>query len=344
MKKVLAWLCVIIGIVLLVSSSSASIILRIWKWNTAHLQTNAWYGKYSSKWGDLARMSELDSIAQFEEAKSYTSVKPEDNGNKNLALYILGDSHTEDIPASAYVNTATYCQGRSLAYTLDPGKKNILILETTERFVLAIYKDTEVFDALKRKGTTPPVNIYVKDVAKNYSRVINKNLNYLLFDYNMPISVQRAKAEMTYRLFARGSGDVAVSKNGRYLFFRPTISPFATTSSYFPVDDNTISNVVANLNTIYQHYKNEGFSEVYLTVIPNPATILQPQGYNNLIPRITNDPALKMPCIDIYHTFKNAPNPSALYRAGDTHWNGYGTSIWLDAVNAELRKQSASGK
>ena len=340
MKKVFAWICAITGLALLASASSWPVMSKVLQWNRAHIFNTKWYGKHYSEWGDLVNMCLLDGVSKYREPKAYVFVKPTDNGNKNIDLYLFGDSHTEDVPGYAFANINTYHYGRTIAYTLDPAKKSILLLEVSERSLLSLYHNTEIFDALRKKDDHPIKAVRGGDGKKNYSLVVNKNLDYLLFDYNFINAIRRCKSEMNYSVFGRASGDVAISDNGNYLFFKPTIVPFGMFSSYAAVSENTVNEVVANLNTIYDHYKKEGFAEVYISIIPNPVTLLQPKGYNNLIPRIRDNPSLKIPYLDIYNIFKSNSNPSTLYRVGDTHWNNNGMQIWLNVVNAELRKKS----
>lgn len=340
MKKVFAWICALAGLALLAGSSSWPVISRVRQWNNKHLPGNVWYGKYNSEWGDMARMSLLDGVSKFQELKDYKFTPAADNGNKNIDLYLLGDSYVEDIPGYAFANTDAYYYGRGLVYSLNPAKKNILIIQTTERFALSLFYKNEIYDRLKQKGDPHPLNILGNEEKKNYSRVINKNLDYLLFDYNFINAMRRGKAEMNYSVFGRATGDVVLSDDGDHLFFRPTVLPDGIYSSYAPLADSTVMQTVANMNKIYDHYRQEGFAEVYFSIIPNPATILQPDGYNCLIQRIQLNPSLKAPYINVYDIFKRSNNPTLLYRVGDTHWNNNGMQIWLGIVNEELRKKS----
>ena len=169
---------------------------------------------------------------------------------------------------------------------------------------------------------------------------INQNLEYHLFNYNFMIFPRQAKAALNYILFSRASGDVVISDDGSYLFFKPTVAQNGRCSSYSRLLKSETDSIVASLDTLYDRYKQAGFAEVYFSPIPNAATILQPEGYNNLIPAIQNDPKMKMPVIDIYDVFKAYKAPGALYRAGDTHWSNTGTQMWLQLVNTMLRTQS----
>jgi hypothetical protein len=70
---------------------------------------------------------------------------------------------------------------------------------------------------------------------------------------------------------------------------------------------------------------------VYLSIIPNTASVVQPEGYNNLIPLIQTDPRLKIKVIDSY--FMLGATPDSFFYRGDTHWNLHGKQKWVDKVN-----------
>jgi hypothetical protein len=360
MKKIAAYMCVMIGLVILVVSSSSSLSNRIWMWNNRHALTDAWWGKHNSKGGGLTAMAYLDDIKKFEEPKYYHFDTPADNGVKNIDLYVWGDSYTEDVPGYAFANTHAYHYKNyvnGMTYSLDTSKINILIFEVSERLLLDRYDNYSIFDRLKKQEVSEPASTSAEsqpsakgDEApkpktrfafnKNFSPVINKNLEYLIFDYNFINRVRRFKADMNYQLYNRASGDVAISENGKYIFYKPTIMPNGSYSIYRPFSDEELSGLVHILDDIYEHYKKEGFTEIYFSPIPNTASVLQPEGYNGLIPRIQKNPAMKIPCFDVFTIFKNAQQPEKFFQTGDTHWNNNGMQVWLGLVNNELRKKS----
>lgn len=316
--------------------------------------------------GDLVKLSFLDDIRKFWELKDYRFDKAPDTGKKNIDLYLYGDSYTEDMPDSIFAGVYAYHYGnklKGLKYTLDTARRNVLVVEITERLALETYSGTGIYDILKSNeprnvpqtiatttapatvAATAPVPVKKRStlnlVSKtNFSQIINTNLEYVLFDYKCINKVRQAKSDMNYSLFHHASGDVAISDNGNYIFYKPTIAQGSPYSIYMPLTDADINNLVSVLNEVYDHYRNEGFAEVYFSVIPNAATILQPAGYNGFIPRLYKSGALKMPVIDIYSIYSTTPNPATLYRMGDTHWNNKGMQIWLGLLNNELRKQN----
>src|SRR4051812_3264416 len=182
MKKLIAYTCVVIGLVVLGCSSSNTVTLKIFGWANAHMRNAKWWGKPISKWGDLSRLSLLDGIPRFQEIPLYTFEKATDNGRKNINLYLYGDSHTSSIPAYAFANINHYYYGRNTSgfpYTIDTGEKNILIIETTERHVLSSFSDTSIFDIVRKKDDANPIKITnAGDAKKTISDVINKNLEF----------------------------------------------------------------------------------------------------------------------------------------------------------------------
>ncbi|MEJ0083225.1 MAG: hypothetical protein WDM78_20260 [Puia sp.] len=91
-----------------------------------------------------------------------------------------------------------------------------------------------------------------------------------------------------------------------------------TQSSYYPFDQNELQEMFKILNITCAYYKAEGFDEIYMSIIPNPATILQPRNYNGLIPALEQADSLKcMHIIDIYTPFTKDPDPGRLFMMGD---------------------------
>lgn len=321
-------------------ASWPAMMLKVLQWNKDHLSNGGIFGKNNSRQGDLTKMAMLDNVAEFRAEKDYQFIPAADSG-KNINLYLCGDSYTEDVPGSVFAHVDSFFYGsnlRGLLYHLNRNKKNILLIEVTERFVISMFSTPIILDIIKdRDDPTPPKPVFAGDGKKTYSQIMNQNLEYLLFDYGIINKVRYAKAEATYRMFDRASGNVVISDNGKYLFLRQTAAGYGNYSSYTPVADTTIIRIANTLNEIYDHYRKVGFDEVYFSPIPSPASLLQPGGYNGLIPRLRDNAQRRMPFLDVYGLYKQNPNPESLYRVGDTHWNNSGMQVWLKVVNDELR-------
>jgi hypothetical protein len=97
-----------------------------------------------------------------------------------------------------------------------------------------------------------------------------------------------------------------------------------------------IEKIVNNLNKIKEIYTKQGFDRIYLSIIPNPVTVINPNlgNYNGLIPLIQNNKELKLELIDVYNIFKK--NGKSYYLINDTHWNSKGLQTWVNEVNKKI--------
>jgi hypothetical protein len=236
-----------------------------------------------------------------------------------------------------------------MTYSLDPHKKNILIIEIAERFARVEFELQETMRHFNKKKpdvsslrlSDPPI-IYAKFPDLDiFNPDINRNLEFNLYGYRFWDQVKFAKASLTYYLFKRAVGNAVVSDDGDRLFLKETLAETGRSSSYYSFDQRELREMFKNLNATCAYYKADGFDEVYLSVIPNAVTILKPENYNGLIPSLQQADSLKcMRIIDMYSLFTKEPDPGKLFRIGDTHWSNDGIQIWLKTVNTELQKQN----
>jgi hypothetical protein len=336
LRKVLTYVLLVAGVVVLATASSRSLVLAIWNWDNTYKDNRDWYRIYHSPWGDLVAQANMDGMEKFREPKLYSYSRPSHCSGGNVALFIFGDSYTRDIPDSAFCNISNYKNERvtgEFNFVPVAGKKNVLILEMTERNIRSILHSRIDF------MQAPAANVSMAgEERKSYGAFVNKNLDYLLFRFNFLNPVKFLKGKMNYTLFERGDGNSVLSDDGRYLFYKPTVLNTGIYSSYAPLHDTEVTYVARKLNNIYTNFRKMGFKEVYLSVIPSPASILQPVGYNRLIPLLQSNPDLRIKVIDIYKPYSSSSHPEAYYRLGDTHWNNNGMHLWLDMVNLELNK------
>ena len=323
MRRLLSYIGIFSGLGLLVVSTSRPLMKNIGDWRYAH------YGPmgvhHTPDGGDLVTMAYLDDEPKFCEPFGYTFVR-RDTGA--VDLYVFGDSYVMYLPDTAFANVHRYTFGRrdytDINYTLNPHRRNILIIENAERFIRMIGAQRGIYQHVRKAGAD----------IELFNSAINQNLEFNLFSYNFITPVRKLKADLTYRCWARASGDAHVSEDGEYLFLASTLSPRGPQSSYEPVPAAELSLIETGMDSVYRHYRQEGFDEVYFSIIPNPASILQPKGYNGLIPALQ---AHGLPCIDVYGAFKASSHAGELYRRGDTHWNDNGMHVWLNLVNSVLQ-------
>lgn len=351
LKKILSYFFIVFGLVALWASTSRTAMQYL----TDKRDGSKWWQTYPCLHGDLVSMSYLDFVKQFNPGLPPVYLKKSGyTGPKKVALTLHGDSYTWHLADSNFAGVAKFSYlNRSPAgsyYHLDTTLRNVMLIEISERFFRGYLQNTQIFDEIKdtgviRKPTTaipaasPQLaSMFPVSIDAFFNKYINQNLQCNLFNYNFIMPMFQSKAALNYYLFNRASGDVVISDDRNYLLLNETVSRTEIASSYAPVYPSEVKHIVSVLNAIYDHYKAVGFDEVYFSVIPNPATILQPDGYNNLIPQVQGDPELRMRLIDIYSQFKNSPG--LCYQHGDTHWTMAGKQMWLDAVNIVLTEEN----
>ncbi len=310
---------------------------------------DAWWGSHFPYEGDLVGMSYLYFEKSFHKPKEKRYTKADCNKD-SINLVVWGDSYAQYMADSSFC-VANYQYGRryfsTLKYDIDSTKRNIMIIEITERLVREYLSNTDMFNHVVREDgkvaidNIPSPNVQyaaikLPDVNNLFNEHINQNLEYNLFNYNFINPIRSSKAWMNYKLFHRASGNVVIANNSDRLFLKETTQRKGLTGYATPLADKEVTDIVGALNEIDNHYKQAGFDEVYLSLIPNAVTIYQPMGYNMLIPRIQTHHALQMKCIDVYSVFKQKPD--GMYWQGDTHWSNEGANRWLKLVNGTITR------
>ena len=350
MKKVLRDFFILFGLVTLWASTSRTAMQYV----SETRDVNKWWGTYQCLNGDLVSMSYLDVVKTFNPERHNTPMKKAIcKGQKDIALYLHGDSYGRSFADTDFACLQMYQfidRNHGLKYHLDTSKKNVLLIEISERYVRTYFGGLqildEVYDSLAKKKSTASSQTYASmpvvytsaiprfHVSDLFNKFINQNLQCNLFNYNFIMPMFETKAALNYYLFNRASGDVVISNDKKFLFFKETVSRTDPGSSYAAITQDDITNLVNNLNAINDHYLENGFKKVYLSIIPNTATIMQPAGYNKLIPLLQDDPRLKIRVIDAYTALRNTTG--VFYLPGDTHWNDKGRQLWLDIVNEKI--------
>ena len=305
---------------------------------------DAWWGVYPEHNGDLVSMSYLDFVPAFKHIEGPTLTKRTYSGPANTVLYLDGDSYTQHLDTALLSGLAAYhyiSRYEPSSYHLDATKNNILVIEIAERIFRPYFDSVRmIHDLIDTKPVALTINPYVAHTAyaamlptmgNLFNSNINQNLQFNLFNYQFIMPLFESKAALNYYAFKRASGRVVISDDGSFLFLKETVSNTGTSSAYARLTQSDLTLLVNNLNITYDHFRAAGFKEVYLSVIPGAATIMQSKGYNNLIPLVQNDPRLKIKIIDVYSAFRN--NPEQLYQPGDTHWNNKGIQIFIDLLD-----------
>ncbi|WP_147238743.1 hypothetical protein [Mucilaginibacter hurinus] len=310
------------------------------------------FGADRSRYGDLYYMCFLPQYKSSN--RLLENIKPDSvfDKKREINLYAICNSYLLSFiqTPKVFAGVKKYWQERALnpqSPVLDTTQKNILLLQVTERSVMMfLYADRIIknfkphapqgpSDTLKyiNKYEIPPFPLK----EQIFSPRLNEALEFNLFDYRFITPVKELKATINHKFFGRISPGVVISPDNKYLFLSSTVKKSAISSSFYPLSDAQINKLIASFNKLYTHYKEVvGFDEVYLSIIPNPVTIVAPEmdTYNNLLPRIQQNPDLKVPTIDVYEKFKQARQP--IYQYADTHWNNRGLNLWLEEVNKKL--------
>jgi hypothetical protein len=350
LKKIFRDFFILFGLAALSASTSRTFM----KFISEKRDGDKWWSTNPMTGGNLASISDLTFLKKFY-CPPDRQIKhaPAYNRPENTVLYLDGDSYTWSLRDSNFAGISGFhfiSRYEGGCFHLDTAKKNILIIAITESVFRTYFRDlrmlNEVYDPATKKDL---VHLYQFNVPAHaqltsflfgfsisglFNKNINQNLQCNLFNYNFITPMFLYKGSLNYFAFNRASGDVVISKDKNFLFLKQSVSATDTGSTYFPIQPGEIAHLVDNLNNIYDHYKKSGFKEIYLTIMPNTASIVQPEGYNNLIPLIQNDPGLKIKIIDVYYTFKKSSRP--LFYHGDTHWNLEGQQMWVDMVNQIL--------
>lgn len=325
--------------------------------NKPRSKSMSWWGSGRYPYGDLYGMSYLPQfkIAVPNEDIARLTHPQTPATQKNTDLYALSDSYLwgmlDHSELFSNINRVKYVISNTRnvqPVILDTTKRNVLLIEVVERNIRPLFSDSSYLssflyfykpgeDTSKIRTAAYRAKFHFKFKIKE----IDPNIEYNVWDYRFLSFFKEANAGFTYRYFGRTNKDVVLSDNGKQLFYSPTIDTASELSSFNKVTVKEINALVNNLNAAAAYYKKQGFDEVYLSMIPNAVTIMQPQyhglAYNQLIPKLQNHPALQLKVINSYSVFKQSK--SVLYLPNDTHWNYKGKQLWLNAFNEALIKR-----
>ena len=318
-------------------------------------------------YGDLYNLTNLPGFKEpdYLVNKTLTDVDKPTKHYHDVNLYTIGDSFTD-------IDTSYYAGNRNVhvwvgspppaVEPLDTTKKNILVLQYIERVLQERmywpdYQRMYIDEGIVLATPTTPAgervaskNVNLMDkpgVARSgvtewllaqFGQEINQRLEFILFNGELATRFKEAKAQLMLSLFGRVTGAV-ISKDRKHLFYQPEADSAYILSSFRPISDQRLDTLVNNLNTTRQHYLRMGFDEVYLCMIPNKVTVLDPTYgvYNHQIERIEANPRLELPVISTIDSVRQHPD---WYHLGDGHWNRQGRLFWLRQVNGVVARWS----
>ncbi len=289
------------------------------------------------RFGDLYRFSALPA---FKQPQPVCRSAPVASDTAQTHLYILGDSFTEpqrlgqsDFRVSHYQRTAWDHRQRVQFNTT---KRNVLLIESVERHVRERFPMPIVDVVVERDTSRTPLSSpsWYERVAEDWHRTdVEQRLESALFSHDWALWFKECKARLTLNWFGRTNPNVALSENGQHLFLYSDVDKEKPlNSSFSQLTDREVDTMVDSLNATADRFRRLGFDAVYVSIIPNKASILEPHrgSYNHLIERLQEHSRLRVPMVDTYGAFKTAPTSPFL--KGDTHWTCEGRALWLDAV------------
>lgn len=303
------------------------------------------------RFGDLYGLSYLHRFKQKKNL-NIEDVRPyymQSRDPSNVHLYSICDSYLYN----CLLNDSLLRHAEAYRYTrwgyeakrfhLDPAKQNILLLETVERNARDILAKPEMaFEHLDMVADAAGESVR-KITSGNwlrthvFNRNIEQNLEYNLFEYPLFTPLKELKAWLNLSLFNRYSKDVLVSPTQDRLYYAPTADPTQKSGAFSRLPASEVDSLVTALNLMRRYYRAAGFAEVYLAIMPNPVTVLEPGlgAYNGLIPRIQRHPKLEMPVIDVYARLRH-PNTSASFQRNDSHWSKDGFLTAISLIDSTL--------
>ncbi|GAB3886352.1 hypothetical protein [Spirosoma agri] len=291
--------------------------------------------------GDLYRIS---ALPQFKDNQPQCPPSNRSSDTASTNLHVIGDSFSEEERISQQDFAVSHYQrvkwGFSQRAQLDPTKRNVLLLETVERhFREHFAQPINELVVLRDTAQHPlPGASWRRSLVDDYHRSdVEERLASTLFSHDWAFWFKELKATLTLNWFNRTSTGVSLSRDHKNIFLDfDTDTTRKKLSSFVPLSDQEVNTLVDSVNSVANRYRRLGFDEVYLSIIPNKATILEPNRgvYNHLIERIQENPALQVKTVNVYAPYKQASQSP--YLTGDTHWNCMGRAVWLDAVRRRL--------
>jgi hypothetical protein len=294
------------------------------------------------RFGDLYRLS---ALPQFKQAPPDCSASIRSSDTASTHLYLIGDSFSEPQRLSQSDFRVSHFQRVAWDYKqrvqLDPAKRNVLLIESIERHVREHFArpvNEFIVEADTTRTHAPQLPLKQRISNEFHRSDVEERLETALFSRDWAFWFKELKASLTLNWFSRENASVSLSNDHQHLFLRSDTDTSKTRlSSFAYIPDRDIDVFVDSLNRVAQRYRQLGFDAVYLSVIPNKASILDTTrgDYNHLIERIQQHPGLRVPTIDTYQAFKNSPQSP--YLKSDTHWNCEGRARWLNLVRQKLQ-------
>lgn len=313
----------------------------------------------SFRFGDLYRLSNLPLFKEKDDNYfKHCDIPVRKAGD--VHLYVSGDSFGNQIPYLLEQAAAGFTfkdWNSESVVSLDSTRKNVLVLETVERNIPVRYSQpsTKMIvenssaqevaatgmvnneDVQARQALVPRIKEAFKTFFDGvFMKDFETMAQDLYFSSDFFLRFRELKAMITLRWFDRVDEKVVIRADEGAIFYFGEADPQVPGSSFAPVSDSLISAYVKNINLTRKYYLEQGFDEVYLALVPNKVSVLDPTRgeYNHLLERVSLHPGLKVPQISVYNEFRSGAD--RYYLRSDSHWNCNGIRVWVDKLTGAL--------
>jgi hypothetical protein len=176
------------------------------------------------------------------------------------------------------------------------------------------------------------------------SAPVEDRLITILFQFDLILKIKELKSWINFKFFDRTDPKVTVSDGGATIVYVEDTDTNYNKSSFSVIKDPELNTIISVMDQNKSYLQSLGFDQVWLSIIPNKASILMPEHgkYNNLIEKIYQHPDLSVPVIDLFQDFTQMK--ATVYLLGDSHWSCAGQYVWLDKVNTLLRQENSPPK
>lgn len=343
MRKVFACSVLLFFLGVLVLSSSESAM----RWlSHARYQDDGLLGSDKYRFGDLYGLSYLPAF-RLEKDSSLIRHQVANQEIRDIELTILGDSY---LYSYVQMDTSNFARTKNVTFrkwsdsNLEPlrvrphATKKVLLIETVERNAWTILSLERLKPQLEQISSDKPWYTSFNDYLFEhiYHPQLEQNLDFTLFNLQLFSPLKSLKSSIHSKVFNRSPTDVAVSKNGEFLYMRETVDSSQRSSSFYPISNNELHELGNRIVAMNQYAKTKGFDEVIFVIIPNPVvfTGTESKVSNQLVPKLQLELGDKVRFVD--PTIPLMEGGKNYFFKSDSHWNQKGARAWLAQFNQYL--------
>jgi len=303
-------------------------------------------GSDKYRFGDLYGLSYLPDFRLEKDTTMIRDQAPAD-GYRDIDLTILGDSY---LFSYVQMDTSNFVRAKQVTFrrwsdsNLEPLRvrsntnKKVLLIETVERNAWMILNIDRLKPQLEKVSIDKPwynsLNEFLFE--RIYHPQLEQNLDFTLFNLQLLSPVKSLKALINSEVFHRSSTDVAISKNGEFLYMDETVDSTQRSSSFYPITKGELHELGERIVGMNQYAKMKGFDEVIFVIIPNPVvfTNTEAKESNQLVSKLNLEFGNKVRLVDPSHTLQEGGKN--YFFKSDSHWNQKGARAWLAHFNQYL--------